>query len=377
MKYAVVLAALLLQDRPSEIRLLVRADDMGVALGVNEACIRSCKEGIARSVEVIVPGAWFLDAVRRLQENPGIDVGIHLCLTSEWERVKWRPLTASPSICDQDGYFYPMTRQRKDFPPGTGLFDAAPKPQDIERELRAQIETLRRHIPRLSHASAHMGAATGTPQARAITEKLCKEFGLRLEAGGAKAVRNWSGSEKTPEQKESDLVSALEKLDAGTWIIIEHPGLDTDEMRAMGHLGYENVAADRVGVTHAFTSDRVKKTVQARGIRLISHLDLPLEGDAGYSFSAKLGRVLQANAFTGKALLTTDVNPAWIVEFEMLKSLRGSSPAGTGEHVAYLIHSPARTLGTDFTAATEFVVSGDLVTGSDGTKCHRIVVQRP
>jgi hypothetical protein len=274
MKHALLLLALLMRPGAEETRLLVRADDMGVALGVNEACIRSCKEGIARSVEVIVPGAWFLDAVQRLQANPDIDVGIHLCLTSEWERVKWRPLTASPSLADKDGYFYPMTRQRKDFPPGTGLFDANPKPEEIERELRAQIETLKRHLPRLSHASAHMGAATGTPEAKAVTEKLCREFGLKLEAKGTKPVRGWSGSQKTPEQKEADLASAIEKLEPGTWLIIEHPGLDTDEMRAMGHKGYENVAADRAGVTRAFTSDRVKAAVQARGVKLISHRDL-------------------------------------------------------------------------------------------------------
>jgi predicted glycoside hydrolase/deacetylase ChbG (UPF0249 family) len=147
MKLALPLLALLLCPRAEEIRLLVRADDMGVALGVNEACIRSCREGIARSVEVIVPGPWFLDAVGRLETNPDIDVGIHLCLTSEWERVKWRPLTASPSIADKDGYFYPMTRQRKDFPPGTGLFDANPKPEEIEHELRAQIESLSATFP--------------------------------------------------------------------------------------------------------------------------------------------------------------------------------------------------------------------------------------
>lgn len=264
---------LLLQD-PAEIRLLVRADDMGVAVGVNEACIRSLKDGIARSVEVIVPGPWYLDAVRRLQENPDIDVGIHLCLTSEWERVKWRPLTGPSSITDKDGYFFPMTRQRKDFPPGTGLFDAAPKAEDIERELRAQIERLKRDIPRLSHASSHMGAAVGTPEARAITEKLCKEFGLRLEARGAKGVRNWSGSQKSPAEKEAALVAAIEKLEPGTWIIVEHPGVDTDEMRAMGHKGYENVAADRVGVTHAFTSAKVKEAIKAKGVKLISHLDL-------------------------------------------------------------------------------------------------------
>src|SRR5262245_64767970 len=107
--------ALAQQGPDGEIRLLVRADDMGVAQSVNEACIKSCKEGIARSVEVIVPGPWFLDAVRLLKENQDIDVGVHLALTSEWERVKWRPLTNAPSLVDADGYFRPMTRQRNDF----------------------------------------------------------------------------------------------------------------------------------------------------------------------------------------------------------------------------------------------------------------------
>ncbi|HLY07763.1 MAG TPA: ChbG/HpnK family deacetylase [Planctomycetota bacterium] len=268
-----LLLPLLLQDK-AEIRLLVRADDMGVAEGVNDACIRSVKEGIARSVEVIVPGPWFLDAVRRLQDHPDIDVGVHLCLNSEWERVKWRPLTGPSSITDKDGYLFPMTRQRKDFPPGTGLFDASPKPEDVERELRAQIETLKKYVPRISHASSHMGAAVGTPEVRAITERLCKEFGLRLEARGAKPVRDWSGSKRSPEEKEAALVAAIEKLEPGTWIIIEHPGVDTEEMRAMGHKGYENVAADRAGVTRAYTSEKVKQAVKDRGVKLISHQDL-------------------------------------------------------------------------------------------------------
>ena len=38
------------------IELLVRADDMGVAQSINEACLESFQQGIARSVEVIVPG---------------------------------------------------------------------------------------------------------------------------------------------------------------------------------------------------------------------------------------------------------------------------------------------------------------------------------
>ena len=180
--------------------------------------------------------------------------------------MKWRPLTAAPSLVDTNGYFHATTR---------GFLEAKPKPEEIERELRAQIETLKRHVPRVSHASAHMGAATSMPEVRAVTEKLCKEFGLRLEAKGTKGVRGWGGAQKSAEQKIADLAAAIEKLEPGTWLIIEHPGVDTEEMRAIGHKGYENVAADRAGVTAAFTSDRVKDAIKARGVKLISHRDLP------------------------------------------------------------------------------------------------------
>jgi predicted glycoside hydrolase/deacetylase ChbG (UPF0249 family) len=267
--------ALRLRGRPADIRLLVRADDMGAALGINEACIRACREGIVRSVEVIVPGPWFLDAVQRLQAHPEIDVGVHLCLTSEWERVKWGPLTAAPSLVHQDGSFYPWPRQRADFPPGTGLFDANPEPEEVEGELRAQIELLKRHLPRVSHVSAHMGAAVATRAGRAITRKLCREYGLRFESKGLETVRGWNGGWKTGEQKETDLAAAIATLDLGTHLIVEHPGLDTEDVRALGHGGNQDVAADRAGVTHALTSPKVRQAIEDRGVKLISHLDLP------------------------------------------------------------------------------------------------------
>lgn len=188
----------------AEIRLLVRADDMGAAHEINTACLESYRNGIARSVEVIVPGPWFLEAARLLASAPDLDVGVHLCLTSEWENVKWRPLTQAPSLVDRDGYFYPTTRQRADFPAGTGFLDAKPKLDEVEREL----------------------------------------------------------------------VDLLVKLQPGTWLIVEHPAADTPEMRAIGHIGYMNVAADRAGVTRAFTSERVKRVIRERGIRLISYRDL-------------------------------------------------------------------------------------------------------
>jgi predicted glycoside hydrolase/deacetylase ChbG (UPF0249 family) len=262
------------QSQDGEIRLLVRGDDMGAAQSVNEACIRTAREGIVRSVEVMVTGPWFLDAVRLLQEGPGLDVGVHLTLTSEWERVKWRPLTHAPSLVDADGYFRPMTSQRPDFPPDTGFVNAKPKPEEVERELRAQIEMARRHLgERVSHVSSHMGSAVANPELRAITEKLAREYGLRL-AAPQRPPGEWSGSSLTADQKEQGLVKLLEALVPGTWMIVEHPALDTPEMRNIGHKGHENVAADRAGVTLAFTSDRVKEVIARRNIKLISYAEV-------------------------------------------------------------------------------------------------------
>ncbi len=124
-----------------EINLLIRGDDIGSSHTSNVACIESYKNGIMRSVELMVPGPWFPEAVRLLNENPGLDVGVHLVVTSEWNDIKWRPLTCCPSLVDKDGYFYPMIWQRPDFPAGTALNDAPWKIEEIEKEFRAQIET--------------------------------------------------------------------------------------------------------------------------------------------------------------------------------------------------------------------------------------------
>ena len=249
------------QEQPSngEVRLLARADDMGAAQSVNEACIKSYKEGIVRSVEVIVPGPWFLDAVRLIKETPGVDVGVHLALTSEWERVKWRPLT----------------RQRSDFPPDTGFLDARPSIEEVARELRAQIETARRHLgTRITHLSSHMGAARATPELRALTERFEKEYGLGSEGMELKSAGSFGNNTTSPEQREKYLIELIDKLQPGQWLLVEHPAFDVPEMRAIGHKGYENVAEDRAGVLQAFISGKVKEVVARRKVRLISYADL-------------------------------------------------------------------------------------------------------
>ncbi len=257
-----------------EIRLLVRADDIGSSHAANLACIKSYREGIARSVEIMVSAPWFNEAVKMLKETPGYDVGVHLTLTSEWENCKWGPITHAPSLVDEQGHFFPMTRQRSDFPPNTGFLDAKPKLEEVEKELRAQIELAVKNIPQVSHLTSHMGTPTSTPELKALVQRLAKEYKLPVQFPGAKGIGGFGGSEADAKERVAALIKLIEGLKPGTWILVEHPGLDTPEMRAMGHKGYWNVAAHRDAVTKAFTSPKVKKIIKKRKIKLISYRDL-------------------------------------------------------------------------------------------------------
>ena len=56
-----------------------------------------------------------------------------------------------------------------------------------------------------------------------------------------------------------------------TDLSVEPPSLDTPELRAMHHIGCENVAADRHGVTDAWTSPEIKVAIKAKGIELVGY----------------------------------------------------------------------------------------------------------
>jgi len=263
------------QNTEGEILLIVRSDDMGAAHAINEACLKSVTSGIARSIEVLVPAPWFLEAAEMLRKHSKIDVGVHLDLTSEWSKVKWGPVSKNaPSLVDANGHFFPMTRQRRGWPPDTGFLEAGWKIEEVERELRAQIETAQRHIPNVTHLSAHMGTATSTPLLRALVQRLSDEYKLPLQLPRVRRAQGFGGPNTTAEEKEAALIKTLEGLKPGLWMFVAHPGLDTPEMRAIGHKGYENVAADRAGVTHALTSEKVREFLRRRRIKLVSYADV-------------------------------------------------------------------------------------------------------
>ncbi len=258
------------------IRLLIRGDDIGSSHSSNVACIESFKNGIMRSVELMVPGPWFPEAVRLINENPGLDVGVHLVITSEWNDIKWRPLTCCPSLVDKDGYFYPMIWQRPDFPKGTALKDADWKIGEIEKEFRAQIEMAKRYVPRVSHMDCHMGCESCSPEIAGLIKRLASEYGLDINPAGKgyRYTALWGKQDTTSGQRIKAAVRTIENLKEGNYLFIDHPGLDTQEMRAIWHTGYENVATDRDAVTKVFTSQEVIQAVKEKGITLVSYGDV-------------------------------------------------------------------------------------------------------
>ena len=284
------------QDTPPE--LVIRIDDMGAFHSVNKASVATYRDGIAKSVEVMPVAAWFPEAVKMLKENPGLDVGLHLTLTSEWENVKWRPLTHCPSLTDKDGYFYPMIKPNLNYP-GQALTEHEWDIREIEQEFRAQIEVALQNIPQLSHVTGHMASTAFSKEVNELTLRLAKEYNLscidRMDSDKEYNFQyiGYTGPNKTLQDKESSFLASLEKLEAGKrYLFLDHPAYADDEMATVFHIGYENVAEDRQGVTDLLTSPCVKQAIEERGIRLIDINQLTKSLPRGEA-SKKLDKAVQ------------------------------------------------------------------------------------
>lgn len=261
-----------------EIHLLVRADDIGFSQAATQACIDVFTGGICRSVELMAPCPWFPHAVRLLQAHRGYDVGVHLTLTSEWENMKWRPISNAPSVATEDGYFYRTYRKGPHYPDEITFQEGPWTPEDVETELRAQIELIRKHIPWASHMTTHMGGLRDDPKFQKIVDALAAEYDLAVDLGahGFERFRGFGENSQalTPAEKVETLRANLEELGPGNWMFVDHPAYDTPESRAIHHIGYENVALDRQGVTEAWTDAGVLEIIKRRGIRLVSYADV-------------------------------------------------------------------------------------------------------
>lgn len=257
-----LLVALMAQTQNSEeIKLIIRADDMGFCNAANQACILGYKEGIITDVEVLVPGAWFLDAAEMLRANPGLDVGVHLALTSEWTNFKFGPITNAPDLTTEDGYF-----------PGTvdEMLALNAGEEAIKKEFRAQIELALKHIPQVSHLSTHMFWHNAHGSIEKIINELSEEYELPINFPLVSVSNFWAVE---PEKKEDALVAHLDTITGGVNVFILHPALLNDETKAIKGAGMDpdvRMGIHRQNVTNAVISERIMALIDERKIKLIS-----------------------------------------------------------------------------------------------------------
>lgn len=269
------LKALEVARRKAAPKLIMRADDMGFAHGGNLAIEQSYLQGVTSSIEVLAVSPWFPEAAKWLQAHPQVESGLHFAITSEWDNLKWRPLTAAPTLRNADGYFFPMLFPNKHYP-GQAVTQQHWKLDDLEQELVAQIQLAKKYIPHLHHVSGHMGSLSFDPNVAATVNRVAAANGLIVaDARDERQPLQWFPA-RIPKANASDRIKAfiagLDNLQDGqSYLYVEHPTLDDAELQAISHIGYEDVATDRQAVTDLFTSEAVKAAIVQKGIHLVGY----------------------------------------------------------------------------------------------------------
>ena len=148
--------------------LMLHADDVGMCHSVNAATRKAMAEGLVTSGSVMVPCPWFPEAAAWAREQPDVDLGLHLTLTSEWRYYRWRPVTAPekvPGLIDEEGFLWRSVADVK----------RHASPTEVETEIRAQIERARKFGMKPTHVDSHMGTLFADPRFFEAYVRVAKE----------------------------------------------------------------------------------------------------------------------------------------------------------------------------------------------------------
>jgi predicted glycoside hydrolase/deacetylase ChbG (UPF0249 family) len=254
-------------------RLLVTSDDFGMCHAVNAGIVRAMRQGIVRATNFLVPCPWFSEALALAREFE-LPVGVHLCLTCDWDRLKWGPVTRAASLCDGEGHlfqgFAPLLAQASD--------------ADMLRELLAQVERVRSLGFRPTHLDSHMLGSdaddAGALHIKALIAEVARQTGLaysyaRDERG---KLRAFDAEIELSGRDVRDVWRELEALpDRGTYHLIGHAAEPSAELEALCSSEHPSrlwAAAYRAADIAFFTSPSTQVRLNTLGFKLISHADL-------------------------------------------------------------------------------------------------------
>ena len=258
------------QDDDSTIYHLIRLDDMGMCHSLNSAIQKVIDEGITFSTSVMFACPWYQEAVEILKKNPQVGVGIHLTLNAEWKYYRWGPVLgkeAVPSLVDSNGYFFPSRSK---------LFANNPKTNEIEKELRAQIERAMNSGIRIDYLDYHMGAAVQTDELRKLVENLAKEYDLGMSGYFNEKYSSITYSVPLNEKSDS-LIYKVQNLKSGINLQVIHVGLDTSEMSALEDLnefGLKEMSKHREAELNALLNPEIRDLYKKKNIIPITYKQL-------------------------------------------------------------------------------------------------------
>lgn len=269
---------------PADTKLLIiHADDIGVSHSENEATFKAFEKGIVSSGSIMVPCPWLPEVGVYAKAHPQADLGLHLTLTAEWRDYKWGgvvPKTELTSLVDAKGFF----------PDNSEAVARSARLDEVEKELRAQVERARQFGIDPTHFDSHMGSLLSTPELLKLYIKLGHEYKVPVMLHDQFA-RPLLGAEYNTLITKNDVVTdmiyiaspvdykrgmkqfytdAIKGIKPGLNVILIHLAFDESEMRAVTVDHPDYGAAWRQADYDFFTSEECRKLLSENKVKVIT-----------------------------------------------------------------------------------------------------------
>jgi len=264
--------------------LIIHADDLAVAHSEDAASFDALDKHAVTSASIMVPCPWLTEVADYAKSHPDADLGLHLTLTAEWKTCRWGPVESKdkvPSLLDPSGYLWPEVE-----PAVRNL-----KSEEVEREIRAQIEYALAVGIHPTHLDSHMGTLFARPDLFAVYVKVAHDYRLPFLAvrtpDAPKELLSLlsdkdvvldslviAGPEVGAANWKTFYSNAIKNLKPGVTEIIVHLGHDDAELQAVmvDHPDYG--AAWRQRDYDVITSPEFKQTLEENHVTLIQWKDL-------------------------------------------------------------------------------------------------------
>ncbi len=151
--------------------IILHADDIGMCPEANTAAEKQLVDGVIQSAAVMIPCPNAEEFILWAKKHPKMDIGLHLTLTSEWKTHRWGPVTDDakvPGLLDEDKKLWHTVPQ---------VVQHA-SAEEVEKEIRAQIEQAIAWGHRPDHIDTHMGTLFADPGYVKVYIKVAQEYGI-------------------------------------------------------------------------------------------------------------------------------------------------------------------------------------------------------